>query len=380
MEPYFFVNLLQWKPGFCIRCRKGPLLASRCKEEKDRKDNVPVDVLEAAKGTSQAFYRCPDCPIQSSLCACGCGRSVHSAKKKSKKNVKKIPQNTDKHKNLNPGFALCDLLLNQCYRRISEVVSEGEISLKNNIQLEPGKVKKMLIVSVDFNDREAALSETEEDVLWVLLKRKFLHTKGEVAVCGSSQGGRRMRVTQAPMRSGNSYKTVERAAKLAVGLINVQTADIAGPSRVDVYRRMCAMEQVKETGIAMANTQEDSNWDLEELKTMLDLTGGQTKKMAAYSKKAGKKFSMTTGELAARRKARRLEFKYTKEISVQEDHEEHTLYMCRAVNVGNVVASRISILLNNNAFVEKKVGSSSFPVPGGSVLTSTQVSFFLLFS
>ena len=77
--------------------------------------------------------------------------------------------------------------------------------------------------------------------------------------------------------------------------------------------------------------------------------------------------------MRADRKARRHDIAYTKEYVKQADGKEHLVYVSRAKNLIDVVAHRVSLLINNGKFHDPNAGTAMFEVPGGSVLVSPVV-------
>ena len=90
-------------------------------------------------------------------------------------------------------------------------------------------------------------------------------------------------------------------------------------------------------------------------------------------------FGQSITKMKADKVGRRLDMKFTKETVVQIDGTEHLLYVYRAENLLDVVAHRVSVLINSGIFKDQGVGSAEFVVPHGSVLVSVVVCIILLF-
>ena len=75
-----------------------------------------------------------------------------------------------------------------------------------------------------------------------------------------------------------------------------------------------------------------------------------------------------------RREDRRHDYLYTKEEITQGNGVEKIFYVCRALNISDILASRVSILLNSNSFHDQKIG-----MPNGTVVVSVLVSGFKFF-
>ena len=324
--------------------------------------------------------RCVDCPRVSSFCACG-SEFEFTTSSKSKEAVQ-ISESCKQW--LPPGFAACDLLRTKCKSHFTRWASQVSQHNPEPTPAETPKITKRrygdpIDLHVDTTDRESPLEPDARMVLWVLLKRLEHNTEDYKGVAGvkimevsSSGGGQPFCMLHCPKRKGHSTRTQQRAAQTVMAAFHAQATDALTVS--DMMVAVTKKRECKKNGLQMVSMYAYRNDDLEKFKAFCRLSDYTCRTFISICKHDhGIKFGQSITKMRADRKARRHDIAYTKEYVKQADGKEHLVYVSRAKNLLDVVAHRVSLLINNGKFHDPNVGTAMFEVPGGSVLVSPVV-------
>ena len=321
-----------------------------------------------------------DCPRVSSFCACG-SEFEFTTSSKSKEAVQ-ISESCKQW--LPPGFAACDLLRTKCKSHFTRWASQVSQHNPEPTPAETPKITKRrygdpIDLHVDTTDRESPLEPDARMVLWVLLKRLEHNTEDYKGVAGvkimevsSSGGGQPFCMLHCPKRKGHSTRTQQRAAQTVMAAFHAQATDALTVS--DMMVAVTKKRECKKNGLQMVSMYAYRNDDLEKFKAFCRLSDYTCRTFISICKHDhGIKFGQSITKMRADRKARRHDIAYTKEYVKQADGKEHLVYVSRAKNLLDVVAHRVSLLINNGKFHDPNAGTAMFEVPGGSVLVSPVV-------
>ena len=381
MRIRFFHNLLFCRATLCVYCNKQPAGKTKRVETCD----VPRD--KVVEGT--IHYRACDGCFLPKLCPY-CGKSNNN--------------NAAKYIDLPDGWELVPLekwkrsppaasekVHASCKRGITKArvppseAGAGAGAAKKQKQPPKDKVTTMTL-TVKLGDLTSPLSSEEGHLLYLLVNRKMNNSEqagtqagGSVIIVGSMFGGPKMHWMHCPHRTGTSSKTLQRAARVVEkAAVTLQANEVLTCKML--LKRISGGHFGKRNGLKVAYKFAFHPDDLDVLKAELQMTGCQVVTFVRIMRNRHHiVFGQSVLEHNQRIKDMRMDIKYTSEKVLQEDGLYKCYHFSRAESVGDLIASRVSMLKNEGAWEDKQYGDPSvlgFEVPFGSVFISVLVRYF----
>ena len=147
-------------------------------------------------------------------------------------------------------------------------------------------------MNLDVNDCKTKVDpeSVEEELLWVLLQRKF-HDQGSVnGTVDVGKGGKQIRLIRVAERCGMTDQTIARAAAQAMAVVHAQAAESGreGASVSDILRRMATMHDSKKAIIVVRGSNTSRDGDVEIMcSAEADTNECATKKTVDLTRKGG---------------------------------------------------------------------------------------------